>query len=101
VNADVEKGRLIVEVLDGQGIPLKGYTRMDCVAMRKINSTKHRVTWKTRKDLSALQGENIRLMFYLTAGELYAFWISPWMTGESRGFTAGGGPGLPADGIDH
>ena len=30
----------------------------------------------------------------------YAFWISPWDTGESRGYTGGGGPGLNPCGID-
>ena len=47
-----------------------------------------------------LLGKNIRLKFYLTKGDLYAFWISPWATGESRGYTAGGGPGLSSNGID-
>ena len=28
------------------------------------------------------------------------FWISPWDTGESRGYTGGGGPGLNPCGID-
>ena len=38
--------------------------------------------------------------FYVTNGDLYSFWISPWETGESRGYTAGGGPGLSPEGID-
>jgi hypothetical protein len=31
---------------------------------------------------------------------LYSFWISPWLSGASRGYTAGGGPGLDPKGID-
>lgn len=40
------------------------------------------------------------LKFYVTDGDLYAFWITPWITGESRGYTAGGGPGMNENGID-
>ena len=58
------------------------------------------ITWKDKKTLSELQGRPIRLKFYLTEGDLFAFWISPWESGESRGYTAGGGPGLSPSGID-
>lgn len=100
VNADVEDGQLFVEVIDDKGTPLKGFTRHDCVSMQKENSTKHMITWNNNKDLAALKGKNISLKFFLTKGEIYAFWVSPWETGESRGYTAGGGPGLSSDGID-
>ena len=100
VNADVEDGQLFVEVIDDQGTPLKGFTRHDCVAMQKENSTKHMITWNNKKDLAALKVKNISFKFFLTNGEIYAFWVSPWETGESRGYTAGGGPGLSFDGID-
>ena len=56
--------------------------------------------WKNNKDLSQLKGQPIRLKFYMTNGDLYSFWISPWETGESRGYTAGGGPGLSPTGVD-
>ncbi len=36
----------------------------------------------------------IRLKFYLNKADLYSFWISAWRTGESCGYTSGGGPGL-------
>ena len=58
------------------------------------------VTWENNKDLSILDGKPVRLKFYLKDGDLYSFWISPWETGESRGYTAGGGPGLSSTGID-
>ena len=44
--------------------------------------------------------EGCRLKFYLDNADIYAFWISPWQTGESRGYTSGGGPGLSTCGID-
>ncbi len=100
VNADVRKGRLAVEVLDENGNPLEGYTKKDCILMKKDNSTRKRITWKNHSDLTPLVGTNIRLKFYLTDGDLYSFWISPWQMGESRGYTTGGGEGLHPKGID-
>lgn len=102
VNADVrnKKAALAVEILDESGTPIPGFTKKECVVMKKANSTKQLITWKNKKDLAELAGKNIRVKFYLTNGDLYAFWISPWETGESRGYTAGGGPGLHASGVD-
>jgi hypothetical protein len=100
VNTDVQQGKLAVEILDEGGIPVQGFTRDDCTALQNVNATKYMISWSNRKDLASLKGETIRLKFYLNGGELYAFWISPWQTGESRGYTAGGGPGLSKDGRD-
>lgn len=102
VNADVKaKGaQLKVELLDADGKPIPGFTKRDCVVMRGADKTKQQITWKGKQDLTELAGRTIRAKFYLTQGDLYAFWISPWKSGESRGFTAGGGPGLSASGVD-
>lgn len=102
VNADVKnkKASLAVEILDETGNPIPGFTRKECIVMKKADSTKHMITWKNKKNFSDIAGKTIRVKFYLTNGDLYAFWISPWETGESRGYTAGGGPGLSVDGID-
>ncbi len=102
VNADVKaKGaQLKVELLDADGNPIPGFTKRDCVVMRGADKTKQLITWKGKQDLTELQGRTIRAKFYLTRGDLYAFWISPWTSGESRGYTAGGGPGLNASGVD-
>ena len=102
VNADVKaKGaQLKVELLDADGNPIPGFTKRDCVVMRGADKTKQLITWKGKQDLTELHGRTIRAKFYLTRGDLYAFWISPWESGESRGYTAGGGPGLNASGID-
>lgn len=102
VNADVKskKGALCVELLDEDDKPIPGFTKKDCVVMKKQNSTKQMITWKNKKELSELAGRNIRIKFYLTDGDLYAFWVSPWESGESRGYTSGGGPGLNPSGMD-
>ncbi len=102
VNADVreKKGKLAVEVLDADGNILPGYSHKECVSMSQSDSTRQLITWRGNKNLAALAGMPVRLKFYLTAGDLYAFWISPWSTGESRGYTAGGGPGLSETGVD-
>lgn len=102
VNADVDgkHSSLSVELLDKDGNPIEGFTKKDCISMKKSDKTKYQVMWKNHKDLSSLKDKIIRVKFYLTDGDLYAFWISPWKTGESRGYTAGGGPGLNAGGVD-
>ncbi len=58
------------------------------------------VTWKTNSSLSGLKNKLIRIKFYCNDADLYAFWMSPWKSGESRGYTAGGGPDLNIKGID-
>ena len=98
VNADA-RGGLAVEVLDEKGNPVKGYSKEDCLVFNG-NETKALITWKGSDDLSSLAGQNVHLRFYLNDGDLYAFWISPWQTGESRGYTGGGGPGLNENGLD-
>lgn len=100
VNADVSHGKLAVEIEDENGNPIIGFTKKDCIVMDKSNSTKQMITWKNNKNLSSLPVKNIRIKFYLTKGDLFSFWISPWETGESRGFTSGGGPGLNEGGVD-
>ncbi len=102
VNVDVqhEDSMLAVELLDESGNPVKGFTKDDCEVIRGVDSTKCQVSWSHHKDVSALAGKTVRMKFYLQHGDLYAFWVSPWESGESRGYTAGGGPGLNAGGVD-
>ena len=85
VNADVKaKGaQLKVELLGADGNPIPGFTKRDCVVMRGADKTKQLITWKGKQDLTELAGRTIRAKFYLTRGDLYAFWISPWTSGES------------------
>lgn len=62
-----------------------------------VNLISHEIVFRRQNNTIIMA---IRAEFYVTEGDLYAFWVSPWETGESRGYTAGGGPGLPASGID-
>lgn len=89
VNAEVN-GAFQVEILSNKGRVLKQSTLYPA-----FNSTKKRIL-----DVSRFSGKKVQLRFTLRDGDLYAFWISPWKSGESLGFTAGGGPGLSPDGID-
>ena len=79
---------------------MEGFAKGDCIGMKKTDSTKSMIVWKNNRDLATLAGKTVRLKFYLRDGDLYSFWISPWETGESRGYTAGGGPGLSPTGVD-
>ena len=89
VNAEVNGG-FQVEILSDKGKVLRQSTL--CQA---FNATKQRIL-----DVSGFSGKKVRLRFTMRDGDLYAFWISPWESGESLGFTAGGGPGLSPDGVD-
>lgn len=90
VNADI-KGDLKVELLGGKGNVICS----DIPVINNENSTKLLVA-----KVGKYAGKEIRLRFTMTDGDLYAFWISPWESGESRGYTAGGGPGLSPTGVD-
>ena len=98
VNAQAKE--LAVELIGADGLPVKGFTKEDCVAMKDTDCTKYRITWGKNASLSRFRNQPVRFRFYLTDGSLYAFWVSPWETGESRGFTGGGGPGLHPSGVD-
>lgn len=90
VNADV-RGSLQVELLDADGKMLK--TNLPII--RETNSTRYMVG-----DVTRYSGKTLQLRFTLTDGDLYAFWVSPWESGESRGYMAGGGPSLSPTGVD-
>uniref|UniRef100_A0AB33JAW5 Glycosyl hydrolase family 32 n=1 Tax=Prevotella sp. GTC17259 TaxID=3236795 RepID=A0AB33JAW5_9BACT len=100
VNADMRKGVLKIEILDEEGNIIPGFSYKDCIAMKGRNSTKWLITWKNKKNLASINKKNVHFKFYLKQGELYSFWVSPWITGESCGYTAGGGPDLSPKGID-
>jgi hypothetical protein len=90
VNVDAPAGLLRVEVLDRDGRTMAGYSAEVCDPVRG-DSTRARVTWGGR-DLATLAGDTVRFRFHLSAGRLYAFWVSATPTGASRGYVAAGGP---------
>lgn len=98
INAKIN-GELRVEILDKKGNVMKGFSKSDCKALTG-DSTKKKVEWNGNASLSSLKGKAIKVKFYLTDADLYAFWISPNTNGASQGYTAGGGPGLSVSGID-
>lgn len=93
------RGQLLVEVVDKDGKTIEGFSKGDCLAI-KTDNTRQAVVWKNKKTMAELGDQVIRLRFYLIDSDLYSFWISDKETGESHGYTAGGGPGLNQSGID-
>lgn len=93
VNVATLRGELLVEVLAPDGKPIEPFTRANCRPV-KTDSTIQQVTWRDDNDLSKLAGRAVRLRFYLSDGDLYAFWISPDEAGASHGYVAAGGPGF-------
>lgn len=98
VNAKIS-GELRVELLDEAGQVIPGFAKSDCKPIAG-DKTKQRIGWEKNSTLDSLKGTNIKVKFYVTEGEIFSFWISPEITGESQGYTAGGGPGLNESGID-
>jgi len=92
VNVDAAGGELRAEVLDREGRVITPFTSAGCAPVR-IDSTRAPVAW-AGADLSGLRGQPVRFRFHLTAGRLYAFWVSASSDGASRGFVAAGGPGF-------
>lgn len=98
VNADI-KGTLKAEILDDKGNVISGFSRDDCIAVSG-DGAKKQVEWKSKASLKSISSNRIRIRFYVENGEIYAFWISDDTSGKSRGYTAGGGPGMNESGID-
>lgn len=98
VNANIN-GELKVELLKADGTVIPGYSKNDCKVI-KGDQIKQKVVWNSNETLASLKDQNIQVKFYVTDGEIFSFWISPNSTGESQGYTAGGGPGLNSSGMD-
>jgi hypothetical protein len=95
VNAECWFGSLAAEVVGEDGHPVKGFTREDCTAFSRNDSTKAELVF-AGGSLFALTGKPVRFRFFLHCGTLYPFWVSPSPKGESRGYVAGGGPAYPS-----
>jgi hypothetical protein len=92
VNAAV-RGELRAEVLDEAGRVIAPYSAERCEVVRG-DKTLIAVRWKDGEDLSELHGKPLRLRFHLRDGDLYSFWVSPNVSGASRGYVGAGGPGF-------
>jgi hypothetical protein len=93
VNVDAPVGELRAEILDQGGKLIPAFGRDRCTAIR-ADHTAVRVQWQGSADLNAVRGQSVRLRFHLANGKLYAFWVSPEVTGASHGYMAAGGPGF-------
>lgn len=88
VNADI-RGAMQIDVISTSGKTLCTYS------LGASDSTKIYVG-----EVKKYSGKTVQLRFKLTDGDIYSFWVSPWESGESRGYMAGGGPGLSPTGVD-
>jgi hypothetical protein len=91
VNVNDPAGALRVEVLDESGNVIAPFSRANCNPV-SVDKTRQRVTWTGASDLSAVANRNVHFKFYLANGALYAFWVSPDLSGASYGYVAAGGP---------
>jgi len=75
VNADATAGRLLVDVLDAVGQPIEGFTAKMCRSIT-TDDLRHKVAWKSEKQLASLVGQTIRLRFHLEGpAKLYSFQV--------------------------
>jgi hypothetical protein len=93
VNVDAPQGELKAEVLDEQGQVIAPFSAENCVAFTG-DSTRQPLHWKGAEDLSQLAGQKVRFRFTLRRGQLYAFWVSPDLSGASHGYLGAGSPGM-------
>lgn len=90
VNVDLKGGEFRAEVLDRQGQVLGPFSRDACEPVR-ASGTRQPVVWRGGS-LADIAGEPVRFRFTLTAGSLYAFWVTDSRQGHSNGYPAAGGP---------
>ncbi len=76
LNADASHGEIKVEVDDDSGKPLPGFAATDAIPV-KDDSLRLAVSWKGQKDLSALQGRNVKLRIQMRNARLYSFQVLP------------------------
>jgi len=71
LNADAERGQVLVEVVDLSGKVVEGYASQNCVPMRE-NSLRYKVNWKSSGQLPTLN-EPLKLRFKINKAQLYSF----------------------------
>jgi len=69
-------GWLRVELQDGRGATLRGFSLSDADAVLG-NSTAETVNWRGRHDLASLVGNPVKLRFVIHDAKLYAFQFRP------------------------
>ena len=86
VNVLAKGGELRVEALDAAGKVLAASQPLTA------ETTRQRIEWTDRADLSAFSGKPVRFRFHLTNGQLFAFWVTSDPNGASNGYVGAGGP---------
>jgi hypothetical protein len=75
-NVDAWRGQVRAELVDpGDGRPLPGYTRDECVPA-VVDSTDEPLRWRGKADLAELSHRTVRIRFSILRGELYSFWFA-------------------------
>ena len=72
VNADASDGSVRVEILDGKGQPIDGFTAADCQVLHG-DQLRHTLSWKEKQYCAQLKGHTVRLRFYLDRAKLFSF----------------------------
>ncbi len=75
-NADAWRGSVRAELLDaasGQSLP--GFTMDDCLALDG-DEIDQPLRWKSKDNVSELNGKTVRVRFSVLNAELYAFWFA-------------------------
>jgi hypothetical protein len=96
VNVNDPEGELRVEILNQAGEVMPHFSAENCVPVT-ADKTLQAVRWKGVEDLSSMANQPVRIRFHLKSGKLYAFWISPEISGASHGDVAAGGPGFSSN----
>jgi hypothetical protein len=74
--ATAASGSLRIEIQDGDGNPIDGFSLKDCPAIRG-DAISHVVNWDHGEDVSKLAGQPIRILFELQDADLYSFRFQP------------------------
>lgn len=75
INADAEKGHILVELTDPEGKPIPGYTKEECVPFTQ-DAIRGDVRWRKKRSLVSLKGKTARIVFHMKTARLYSFKIS-------------------------
>ena len=75
LNADASQGSIRVEILGEDGLPLKGFSTADAVALTG-DSVRQNARWKQGGSLARLKGRPIVLRFHMDRSKLFSFQFS-------------------------
>jgi Tol biopolymer transport system component len=75
VNVDASAGDVSVEVLDGAGKPIAGYSGSDAASAPGTDDLRWRPRWKGQPDLARLRNQTVRFQFTLRQAKLYSFQV--------------------------